>query len=106
MIVEATADNFNEETSSGIVLIDFYGSACSPCETLGMILKAARKEFKELNVKVVKADVQECSGAALEYAVASVPSVHLVIDGVKVDSFVGMRTKQQIIELIEKGIAK
>ena len=104
MIVEATAESFSEDVSTGTVLVDFYGKTCGPCRTIGMILKASEREFADMGVKIVKVDVGECVEAAEQFGVSSIPSVHLLIDGNRVDGFVGMRTKKQIMDIVQGAL--
>ena len=78
-IVHANAQTFPQEVlqSNETVLVDFWAAWCGPCKMLAPILE-------ELDgvapCKIVKVDVDENRSLALQYAVASIPTL-LVLRG-------------------------
>ena len=73
-IVHANAQTFPQEVlqSNETVLVDFWAAWCGPCKMLAPILE-------ELDgvapCKIVKVDVDENRALALQYAVASIPTL-------------------------------
>ena len=70
---------------------------------LAPVLEEVSKEF-EGRAKVVKVDVDELRDLAMEYHIASVPTVILFKDGKLVAQTMGFRPKQQFSDALEKVI--
>ena len=84
------------------VIIDFYATWCGPCKMLAPIFEQVSQE-KE-NVTFVKVDVDELRDLAMEYRIASVPTVILFKDGEFIAQTMGFRPKQQFTDALEKVI--
>ena len=67
------------------------------------ILEEVSKEF-EGRAKVVKVDVDELRELAIEYRIASVPTVMLFKNGEFIAQTMGFRPKQQFTDALEKVI--
>lgn len=87
MAIEANEENFKEETSEGLVLLDFHAPWCGPCRMLGPTLDQLE------NVKVVKVNVDENKELAVEYSVSSIPKIIFLLDGENVGECLGLQTK-------------
>ena len=48
---------FDEVTSEGIVVVDFFANWCGPCKMLAPVLEEMADEYKQ--VKFVKVDVDQ-----------------------------------------------
>jgi len=103
-MIEATSDSFQEETSTGRVLVDFHGQSCAPCRAMGMILKNCEQELEEKCIRIVKVDINECPDIAEDFGVSSIPAICILENGERVDGFVGMRTKGQIMSVIDGAL--
>lgn len=99
MEVILTDSNFKEETSSGLVLVDFWAVWCMPCQMLGPIIEDVAKELKD--VKVGKVNVDENPQISSQYGIMSIPTVMLFKDGEVVENFVGLRPKDVYMKAIE-----
>ena len=98
-IVHANAQTFPQEVlqSNETVLVDFWAAWCGPCKMLAPILE-------ELDgvapCKIVKVDVDENRALALQYAVASIPTLLVFRDGQPVHKSVGFISRAEIEQLI------
>ncbi|MBM6840093.1 thioredoxin [[Clostridium] spiroforme] len=90
------SSNFNEITSKGIVLVDFFANWCGPCKMLAPVLEETANEMK--NVTFVKVDVDQEPGLAGKYGIQAIPHMVIFKDGKAVDSITGFVGKDVIVE--------
>lgn len=95
-------DQFDSEvlSANGRVLVDFYADWCGPCKTLAPVLEEVSNEVEGLTV--VKVNVDEAQGLAQKYGVMSIPTVYLFDGGKNAGKFVGLRSKDDIIEFLSQ----
>ena len=98
-VVKLTYDNFKDETSKGIVVVDFFAAWCGPCQMLAPIFEELSNELDD--VKFGKIDTQEERDLAQAYAIMSIPCVVILKDGKEVDRIVGLVPKEALKERIE-----
>lgn len=103
-MIKATDDTFGEIVSDGISMVKFHTSTCGPCKTLGMILSKAEDEISQMGIRMVSVNISECPKTAEMFDISTVPEVHIVKDGDYIEGFVGMRTKKQIMEILEDAL--
>ena len=95
--IEINENNFEETTSKGLVLIDFYATWCGPCKMLSAELnKIDTKDFK-----IGKVNVDEQQGIAMRYRVQSVPTLILFKDGKEIDKKIGFIPADQLIKWVK-----
>ena len=101
-VINVTNDNFENEVlkSDKKVLIDFWASWCGPCKMLAPIVDQIAEENPE--IKVCKVNVDEEQELAMEFKVMSIPSLFVVEDGKIINQSVGVQSKSQILELLNK----
>lgn len=96
-----TKDDFEELIHQNKnVVIDFYATWCGPCKMLSPVMENVANESK--NVKVVKVDVDDASELAEMFGIRSVPTIVYIKEKSLADRQIGFRTKEQILESIEK----
>lgn len=74
-----TAEQFDQETAAGRVLVDFYATWCGPCKMLAPSVAKLAEEHPE--VKVLKVDVDEVPELAQKFEVYSIPTLIYFEDG-------------------------
>lgn len=100
----SSSGDFNNEVASGIVLVDFYGPGCAPCRALGMLLDQVDEENDD--VKILKVDISKHVKLGERFEIAAVPTIHMYVDGARVDGFCGLRSKSQVMSMINGQIAE
>ncbi len=96
-----TQENFDEKTSKGTVLVDFFATWCGPCRMLSPILEQVADEVGE-DIKLYKVDIDECLDIAKKFGVMSVPTMVVLKDGAEVQRLIGLRQKTQILDVLKK----
>lgn len=96
-------DNFEKEVlkEEKVVLVDLYADWCGPCKMLSPTVEAIAQE--ESKVKVGKLNVDENSDIAAEYGVRSIPTLLVFKNGELKEKTVGVQTKAQIKELLQRA---
>lgn len=94
--------NFQEETSAGMVLVDFYADWCGPCRMMTPILEQVGESVKE--VKIVKVNTDENQQLSVKFGISSIPALLLFKDGVVVDQAVGYMAAPQLEAFLKRNI--
>ncbi len=93
--------SFNEIIrSNNVVLLDFFGTWCGPCQTLMPILKEVKNEVGD-QLKIVKIDIDKNQELATKFQVRSVPTMILFKDGVPKWRQSGVLPKNEIINVLK-----
>lgn len=85
-------------------LVDFWASWCAPCRAIAPIVEEMANTYKG-KIKVAKINVDDNPSTPGKYGVRGIPTLILFKDGKIVDQLVGAVPKNQIKDLIEKGLA-
>lgn len=96
-------DNFENKTSKGNWVVDFWAEWCGPCKILGPTFDAVAGEMKG-KVHFGKVDVDAEGELAQQFDVMSIPTLLFIKDGEIVDRAVGALSsgalKQKASELL------
>lgn len=100
-----TNQNFEQEVakSDRLVLVDFWATWCGPCRAIGPVIEELEQQYKG-KVTVGKINVDEEQALARKYKVMSIPTIMLFKNGEVVDKVVGLRSKEDLEEIIESNI--
>ena len=102
-VITITAENFENEivNSDKTVFLDFWASWCGPCRMVSPTVDEIAAEHPEY--KVGKINVDEEAVLATQFRIMSIPTLVAMKDGKVVDKLIGVHTKEQILELLEKA---
>lgn len=84
---------------SGIVLVDFWAEWCGPCKMQLPILEEISAELSD--VKICKVNVDENNELAVKYGIRSIPTMMIFKDGIKVEQFVGLKQKDELVRKLK-----
>lgn len=90
------------QTAQQPVIVEFYTPLCAPCKALTPILEEIAAQRGD-TVKIVKVDASKEWSLAKSYSVMATPTLIKFIDGKQIDSIYGFRSREPLIEWIDKG---
>jgi len=99
-IKNITQDEYDFETSQGLVLVDFWAPWCSNCKMLAPSFDALAEMF-DGKVRFLKIDADEFNDFAVDKDVESLPTLIFYKDGKEVDRSVGFKLKVALERWIE-----
>ena len=95
-----TDSSYDQDTSSGVVLVDFWAEWCGPCRMVAPIVEELSGELPD--VTFAKLNVDENQQVAQKLGITSIPTLLLYKDGEVVDRVVGLQPKPKLKSFIEK----
>lgn len=100
MIQYATEENYQELVNDGVVLVDFYGVNCQPCQMLARILEELEDEIPFVNI--VKVNTDECPNLSKKFNIYGIPDVYFYKDGQVVFHQAGLIDGDEIKEKLSQ----
>ena len=99
-VITVTKDNYAAVTAENpLVLLDFWAVWCGPCKMIAPILEEIAAERED--VVIGKVDVDSEMELALEFGVASIPTLVVIKDGQPANKAVGYMPKASVLKLLE-----
>ncbi len=101
--MKITSENFEKEVlnSEVPVLVDFFATWCGPCKMMSPVVEELAKEM-EGKAKVYKVNTDEEQNLAIKYGIMSIPTFIVFKNGEPVGKAIGMRDKEELINLLNK----
>ncbi len=100
-VLTLTEQNFHQQTKNKVVLVDFWASWCAPCRMMAPVLNDVAIELKG-NSHVGKVDIQQFQSLANQFKVRSIPTLILLRNGIEINRFVGIKSKDFLLKEMAK----
>lgn len=94
-IIELNDSNFESETKTGAVLVDFWAPWCGPCRMQTPILEQIVGKVD--GAKIAKVNVDEAPALAAKFGVQSIPTLVVLKDGRPVKQMVGLQQAATLV---------
>ncbi len=101
-ILTLTDKNFQHQTKNKIVLVDFWAAWCGPCRLMAPVLNEIAGELKG-NYHVGKVNVEQYQSLAGKFKIRGIPTMVLFKNGIEVNRFVGVKSKDFLIKQIKSA---
>lgn len=98
--VALTSADFEEKVGNGIVLVDFWADWCPPCRAFAPTFE--RASDKHPDITFGKVDTEANQDLAMQFQIASIPTLMAIRDGVVVYAQPGALPEKALETLIEK----
>jgi len=101
-ILTLTDSNFKQQTKNKVVLIDFWAAWCAPCRIMAPVLNDVASELSG-NSHVGKVNIEQYQSIAQKFKVRSIPTLILLKNGIEVNRFVGVKSKDFLLQQVQKA---
>lgn len=100
-VIHVTKDNFEELVlrSQNKVLLDFWATWCGPCQMIAPVLEEIAAEREDITV--AKIDVDKEMELAIQFGIASIPTLVVMDKGQAAGKLIGFRPKADIEKLLD-----
>ena len=108
-IIEITKDNYQtdviERSAQVPVLVDFWAPWCQPCKILMPVLANLAEQYGGKFI-LAKINTEEEQELAAQFAIRSIPTVKLFVNGQTVDKFAGALPEADIRKFLDQHIPR
>lgn len=101
-VAETTDKTFENDTSKGVTLTDFWATWCGPCRMQSPVVEQLSGEMDEVTFN--KMDVDANPDTPQKFGIMSIPTLLVKKDGQVVDTIVGYHTKDQLKQLLSQYV--
>ena len=98
MKINLTDENFDDLINNELVLVDFYADWCGPCRMLSPIIDEVSNE---IDLKVIKVNVDNHEDLAKRFGIMSIPTIILFKNGEEQNKNIGLISKEELLEFIK-----
>ena len=102
MVTELNESNFDSFVESNkIAIIDCWAPWCGPCRRMGPIVEELAGDL-EGKAGVAKLNTDENQAIAVRFNINAIPTLLVFKDRVLVDSLVGLRPKEDVLDYVNR----
>ena len=95
--------DFDITITEGVTLVDFWAPWCAPCRMQVPILEELAENI-DSQATIAKLNVDESGDVAGRFGVQAIPTLLLFKDGNEVRRFIGVQSKETLIDAINSEI--
>lgn len=99
-ILTLTDQNFQQQTKSKVVLVDFWAEWCASCKMMAPVLNEVADELSG-NAYVGKLNIEQYQSMDQQFNVRTIPTLILFKNGKEQKRFVGIKQKDFLLKEIK-----
>lgn len=101
MVEQLTDASFKAEVEDkgGVAVVDFWAVWCSPCQAMGPNVEALSEEFAG-KARFYKMDVDAEREVPSQFGIMTIPTLLFFKDGAVAQKSVGLKSKEQIAQIL------
>jgi thioredoxin 1 len=103
--VELTDANFENETSTGVCLVDFWAEWCPPCRMVAPIVEELAGEYAG-KAKIAKLDTDANRNSSAQFGITAIPTLIVFKDGEVAKRFTGVTSKGDLKKALDEALLK
>lgn len=95
--IELNEANFDAETATGTVLVDFWAPWCGPCRSQGPIIEKVASKVSG-KAKVGKCNVDDNKNLANRFGIRAIPTLIIFKDGKEIERMMGLQQENVLLK--------
>lgn len=103
-VTELNNSNFENFINDGLSLVDVWAPWCGPCKMISPIIDELSNDYKDKEISFGKLNADDNSDTVRSLGVRNIPTILIYKNGEVVDRTVGMTSKNQLMDLIDKHL--
>ena len=103
-VLELTDANFENETSKGVCLVDFWAEWCPPCRMVAPVVEEIAAAYAG-KAKVGKCDCDANRKVTADFGITAIPTLIVFKDGEIAKRFTGVTSKQDLKAALDAALA-
>lgn len=100
-IHDYAGEDFDALVATGVTLVDFWATWCTPCQMQGKILEQQTAPAAPQGVKIVKVNVDDYQDLAVRFGVQSIPALLIFKDGELTTELSGLHRNEDLLDLLQ-----
>ena len=99
-VISLDDQNFDQQISKGITLVDFYADWCGPCKKMAPALISVAEKLTG-KITVAKVNVDESPKLYRRFNIRGIPMLLVIKDGTVINKAVGAKSEQELLLFVD-----
>ena len=101
-VINLNDEDFDQKTSTGITLVDFYADWCGPCKRMVPTLNSLADRLSG-RASIAKVNVDNNPNLSQRFGVRGIPMFLVIKDGQVVNRITGSRSESELLDALGFG---